>query len=74
MARLVAGGLLPGAAFDMTPEQLVYVYEERQREKAAERLAFIGDLQAAVASLMTKDGADIAKDHRRALERFADGG
>lgn len=73
VARLVAGGLPLADAFDMTPAQLVFLYEERERDRADQRLAFIGDLRAGIGALLSEEAGKAAAGHIKALERFSGG-
>lgn len=54
----------------MTPGQIVFIYEEREREIAERRLSFVVDTQAAVAAIASKEGGKAAQDHAKALQKF----
>lgn len=54
----------------MTPGQIVFIYEEREREIAERRLSYIADTQAVVGGVMSQEGGKAATAHAKALQKF----
>ncbi len=52
---MIAGGKSIEEVFSLTPEQIEFLYEFKEREKAGERALFISDLATAINGVMGEE-------------------